>query len=54
MTAFVGRDVTVEFAIASEDAAEGGLTWLALGMMRGKKLTTKWDTLRQPKQFTTQ
>lgn len=45
MTAFVGRDVTVEFAIASEDAAEGGLTWLALGMMRGKKLTTKWDTV---------
>lgn len=45
MTAFVGRDVTVEFAIALETAAVGGLSWQALGMLRGKKMSTKWDTV---------
>lgn len=45
MTAYVGRDVTVEFAIADEDATLGSLTWQALGMMRGKSLKTSWDTV---------
>lgn len=44
MTAHVGRDVTVEFAIAAEDAVVGSLIWLALGMMRGKSVKTSWDT----------
>lgn len=44
MGAHVGRDVTVEFAIAAEDAVEASLTWLALGMMRGKSVKTTWDT----------
>lgn len=43
MSAFVGRDVTVEFAIAAEDATVGSLTWLELGMMRGKTLSSNWD-----------
>jgi predicted secreted protein len=44
MGTFVGRDVTVEFAIAEEDATVGSLTWLELGMMRGKSLSSNWDT----------
>lgn len=44
MTAFVGRDVLVEFAIAKEDAVVGSLSWLELGMMRGKSMKTSWDT----------
>jgi len=44
MGAFVGRDVLVEFAIANEDAAVGGLTWQTLGMMRGKSMKTSWET----------
>jgi predicted secreted protein len=44
MTANVGRDVVVEFAIADEDAVEGSLSWLTLGMMRGKSIKTSWDT----------
>lgn len=44
MGAHVGRDVKVEFAIAAEDASPGGLTWLTLGMMRGKSIKTGWDT----------
>ncbi len=44
MTAFVGRDVTVEFAIADENATSGSLTYIGLGMMRGKKSSVKWDT----------
>lgn len=44
MGAHVGRDVQVEFAIAQEDAAVGTLTWLTLGMMRGKSINTSWDT----------
>lgn len=45
MTAFVGRDVLLEFAIAKEDASVGGLSWLTLGMMRGKSMKTSWDTV---------
>lgn len=44
MGAHVGRDVQVEFAIAAEDAEVGGLTWKTLGMMRGKSISTSWDT----------
>jgi predicted secreted protein len=36
MSAWVGRDVTVRFAIAEEDASVGSLTWLELGMVRAK------------------
>lgn len=43
MTAHVGRDVLVEFAIGDEDETEGSLTWLTLGMVRGKGLSNKWD-----------
>ena len=45
MSAFVGRDVLVEFAIADEDASVGGLSFQTLGMMRGKSMSTKWDTV---------
>lgn len=45
MTAFVGRDVLVEFAIADEDADSGALVWQTLGMMRGKSMKTNWDTV---------
>lgn len=44
MTAHVGRDVTVEFALAAETASVGSLTWLSLGMMRAKSIKTSWDT----------
>ena len=44
MSAYIGKDVIVEFAIASEDAIEGALSWLTLGMMRGKSLKTTWDS----------
>lgn len=37
MSAFSGRDVVVEFAIAKEDAAIGTLSWQRLGMVRSKK-----------------
>lgn len=43
MPAFVGRDVTVEFAIADENAAIGSLSWQPLGMMRGKTLNSSWE-----------
>lgn len=36
MSAFSGRDVVVEFAIAKEDASVGGLSWQRLGMVRSK------------------
>jgi predicted secreted protein len=42
MTAFVGRDVLVEFAIAKEDAVLGSLTFQTLGMMRGKSMKVAW------------
>lgn len=44
-TQFVGRDVIVNFAIAKEDAVPGSLTWVRLGMMRGKSMKTSWDTV---------
>lgn len=44
MGAHVGRDVLVEFALAAEDADQSGLTYLDLGMMRGKSMKTSWDT----------
>lgn len=43
MTAHVGRDVLVEFAIADENAIESSLTYQTLGMVRGKSLSNKWD-----------
>lgn len=45
MTAFTGRDVAVEFAIAKEDASVGSLSWQLLGMMRQKSMKTSWDTV---------
>ena len=45
MGAFVGRDVLLEFAIANEDALVGSLNFKRLGMMRGKSMTTNWDTV---------
>lgn len=44
MTAFVGRDVSVEYAIADENASPGALTYLNLGMMRGKSPKVAWET----------
>jgi predicted secreted protein len=45
MTAFVGRDVLMEFAIAKEDASSGSLSWQTLGMMRQKSMKTSWETV---------
>jgi predicted secreted protein len=45
MTAFVGRDVQMEFAIAKEDASSGSLSWQTLGMMRQKSMKTSWETV---------
>jgi predicted secreted protein len=45
MTAFVGRDVLMEFAIAKEDASVGALSFQTLGMMRQKSMKTSWDTV---------
>lgn len=44
MGAHIGKDVLVEFAIAPETATVGTLTWLTLGMMRGKSMKTSWET----------
>lgn len=44
MPAFTGRDVIAEFAIASELATLGSLTFIRLGMMRTKNISTNWDT----------
>jgi predicted secreted protein len=43
MSAFVGRDVLMEFAIGLESASLGSLTFQTLGMMRGKEMKTGWD-----------
>jgi len=44
MSAFSGRDVIAEFAIAKEDATIGSLAWQRLGMVRSKKgPSVKWD-----------
>lgn len=45
MSAYVGRDVLVEFAIASETANPNALVWSILGMMRDKDLSVSWDTV---------
>ena len=45
MSAFTGRDVLIEFAIALETATYGSLTFLTLGMMRGKGIKVSWDTV---------
>lgn len=42
---FVGRDVIVSFAIAAETANPAGLSFVRLGAMRGKTMTTSWDTV---------
>ena len=44
MTAFTGRDIGIEYAIATEDAVPASLTYKRLGMMRGKSMKTSWDT----------
>lgn len=45
MGAFTGRDVAVEYAIADENATAGALTFVTLGMMRGKSMKTSWETV---------
>lgn len=45
MGAFTGRDVAVEYAIADENATVGALTFVRLGMMRGKTMKTSWETV---------
>ena len=45
MSAFTGRDVLIEFAIADENATVGSLTFKTLGMMRGKGIKVSWDTV---------
>jgi predicted secreted protein len=45
MSADVGRNVTVEFALADENASSGSLVYQRLGMMRGKDISCKWDTV---------
>lgn len=44
MTAYVGRDCVVEFAIGVETADPLTLTFKTLGMMRGKELNATWET----------
>jgi predicted secreted protein len=44
MTAFTGRDVSVEFAIGLESADPTGLTFKDFGMMRTKAFNVSWDT----------
>lgn len=45
MSAYVGRDVLVEYAIAQETANPNSLVWAILGMMRDKDLSVSWDTV---------
>jgi len=45
MSAYVGRDVLVEYAIAQETASPSSLVYSTLGMMRDKDLSIKWDTV---------
>lgn len=45
MAAFVGRDVTVEFAIQPEGTTPATGDWKSLGMMRGKSMKTSWETV---------
>lgn len=44
MTAFTGRDVSVEFAIGLESADPLTLTFKDFGMMRTKDFNVSWDT----------
>lgn len=44
MSAFTGRDVSVEFAIGLESADPSGLTFKDFGMMRTKDFNVSWDT----------
>ena len=43
--AFTGRDTVINFAIALPDADPAGLTFVRLGMMRGKSMKISWDTV---------
>ncbi len=45
MGAFTGRDVVLNYAIATEDADPGALVFKRLGMMRGKSMKISWDTV---------
>jgi len=42
---FVGRDVVVSYAIAAETVNPATLTFQRLGSMRGKTMTTSWETV---------
>jgi predicted secreted protein len=44
MPAYSGRDVLLEFAIGDENSSPSSLTFLTLGMMRGKGMSVTWDT----------
>lgn len=44
-TQFVGRDVALNYAIATEGVDPATLTFKRLGMMRGKSMQTSWDTV---------
>lgn len=43
MTAFVGRDVVMEYAPGTETADPNALTWKRLGMVRTKGLEVTWS-----------
>lgn len=45
MTAYVGRDVLIEYAEGIETVDPLTLTFKTLGMMRGKELNATWDTV---------
>ena len=45
MTANVGRDVDIFYAIANEDVDPGTLTFLSLGQTRGRTLEDAWSTV---------
>lgn len=45
MTAATGRDTAFEYAIGDENASVGSLVFKELGMMRGKSMKTKWETV---------
>lgn len=44
MPAYTGRDVLIEFAIGDESASPSSLSFLTLGMMRGKGMKVSWET----------
>lgn len=45
MSAHVGRDTLVQYCIANETADVGSLTFIDLGMTRGRSLEDTWDTV---------